>query len=85
MAPGVVKTKAKGKAGVKKDEDDPEGMVEGVSSAHSWIKAQTMIRPSKLGTVNVKHDDDNEDDEVSNEVLITLSSRDPNASHNQIW
>ena len=32
-------------------DDDLEGMVEGVSSAHSWIKAQTMIRPVTLGTL----------------------------------
>ena len=37
------------KGSTKKDDDDGEGVVEGVSSAHSWIKAQTMIRPSKLG------------------------------------
>ena len=35
-------TKVKGPGGGK--EESAEVMVEGVSSAHSWIKVQTMIR-----------------------------------------
>ena len=92
------------KGSTKKDDDDGEGVVEGVSSAHSWIKAQTMIRPSKLGkyshligwyntilisdwsgTVKQRIDDEDEDDDESNEILITLTSSDPNISTNQIW
>ena len=39
-------------------------MVEGVSSAHSWIKVQTMIRPTKLG----ENKDEGEKAEMKEEV-----------------
>jgi hypothetical protein len=29
-------------------EMEPQGILEGISSLHSWIKTQTMIRPTKL-------------------------------------
>ena len=57
--------------------------MEGVSSAHSWIKAQTMIRPTKLGAK--KRDEDDEDGEEDNEIQITLTSRNPNDSFYQVW
>ena len=64
-------------------EEDVEGMVEGVSSAHSWIKVQTMIRPTKLGT---KRDpDEDEDGDDDNDIQIMLTSRNPNDSYSQIW
>ena len=65
-------------------DEDLEGMVEGVSSAHSWIKAQTMIRPVTLGAVRATEDDDEEGDD-NNEILITLTSRNPNDSYSQVW
>ena len=37
------------------------GILEGISSLHSWIKTQTMIRPTKLG----KKKDDMSFDDVS--------------------
>ena len=40
------------------------------------------IRPTKLGQ---KRDEDAEDGEEDNEVLITLTSRNPNDSFAQIW
>ena len=58
-------------------------MVEGVSSAHSWIKVQTMIRPTKLG--ENKDEDDEEDGEENNEIQIKLTSRNPNDSYCQVW
>ena len=58
-------------------------MVEGVSSAHSWIKVQTMIRPTKLG--ENKAEDEEEDGEENNEIQIKLTSRNPNDSYGQVW
>ena len=40
------------------------------------------FRPTKLGQ---KRDEDAEDGEEDNEVLITLTSRNPNDSFAQIW
>ena len=34
---------------VKDDEQSVETQMEGISSAHSWIKSNTMLRPTKLG------------------------------------
>jgi hypothetical protein len=31
-------------------EEDGHGILEGISSLHSWIKTQTMIRPTKLNS-----------------------------------
>ena len=66
----------------KVKDEEVGGLVEGVSSAHSWIKAQTMIRPTKLGAK--KRDDDDEDGEEDNEIDITLTSRNPNDSFYQV-
>ena len=67
----------------KVKDEEVGGLVEGVSSAHSWIKAQTMIRPTKLGAK--KRDEDDEDGEEDNEIDITLTSRNPNDSFYQVW
>ena len=58
------------------------GILEGISSLHSWIKTQTMIRPSKVGgvKVNTGFDEDDEDDDV----VISLTSKDPNISTTQV-
>ena len=32
-----------------KQDEEAHGILEGISSLHSWIKTQTMIRPTKLG------------------------------------
>ena len=55
----VAKKKTGGKAG--KGDDEAHGILEGISSLHSWIKTQTMIRPTKLG----KKKDDMSFDDVS--------------------
>ena len=34
---------------VSDDEQSAETQMEGISSAHSWIKSNTMLRPTKLG------------------------------------
>ena len=43
------------------------GILEGISSLHSWIKTQTMIRPAKLGPgaggKREGYDDDDEEEE----------------------
>ena len=42
-------------------DEEAHGILEGISSLHSWIKTQTMIRPTKLG----KKKDDMSFDDVS--------------------
>ena len=53
-------------------------MVNKLSSLHSWIKAQTLIRPTKMGKSGFGgeggFDDDGDDEEF---VTISLSSRNP--------
>lgn len=49
----MTKKKLKGKG-----DEEAHGILEGISSLHSWIKTQTMIRPTKLG----KKKDDSFDD-----------------------
>ena len=66
-------------------EEEHEELVEGVSSAHSWIKVQTMIRPTKLGKKRGAEDDDDDDGEESSEILLTLTSRNPNETTAKIW
>ena len=50
---------AKRKGGKGKVDEEAHGILEGISSLHSWIKTQTMIRPTKLGK---KKDDHSFDD-----------------------
>ena len=68
-------------------EEDHEELVEGVSSAHSWIKVQTMIRPTKLGKKRkaAEADEDDDDGEESSEIMLTLTSRNPNETTAKIW
>ena len=57
----------------KKEDKSVAGVIEGISSVHSWIKAQTMVRPSNIGRTG-SHDSDDEEEDIQ----IVLSSRDPN-------
>ena len=66
---------AKAKKG-KTEEKSVEGMMEGISSAHSWIKTNTMLRPTKLGKKGGDGSDDSGDEEE--DILIALTSKDPN-------
>ena len=72
----------KAKPGVSKD-DDIKSMLGGISCAHSWIKTQTMIRPTKLG--KTRGDGSDESGEEDDDVAIVLTSRDPNVSYGNIW
>ncbi len=60
----MTKKKLKGKG-----DEEAHGILEGISSLHSWIKTQTMIRPTKLG----KKKDDSFDDvsDVDNNATVT--------------
>lgn len=57
----------------KKEDKSVAGVIEGISSVHSWIKAQTMVRPSNIGRTGSHDSEDDEED-----ITIFLSSRDPN-------
>ena len=72
----------KAKPGVSKD-DDIKSMLGGISCAHSWIKNQTMIRPTKLDKTRVNGSD--ETGEEDDDVAIVLTSNDPNVSYGNIW
>ena len=50
-------------------------MLEGISSAHIWIKTNTMLRPTKLGKKGEGSDESGDDEE---DIMIYLTSRDPN-------
>ena len=45
----------------KKEDKSGTAVIEGISSVHSWIKAQTMVRPSNLGRAGSHDSDDDED------------------------
>ena len=71
---------------VKEDEKSVEALMEGISSAHSWIKSNTMLRPQKLhkkkggeGGGGADMDDDDEED-----ILISLTSDNPNTKGNLV-
>ena len=57
----------------KKEDKGNAGIIEGISSVHSWIKAQTMVRPANIGRTGSHDSEDDEED-----IQICLSSRDPN-------
>ena len=63
----------------KKEEMSVSGIIEGISSVHSWIKAQTMVRPTNIGRSGSNDSDDEEED-----IQIFLSSRDPNVKAGMI-
>ena len=63
--------------------DGNHGILEGISSLHSWIKTQTMIRPAKLGGVKREGAGFEEDDE-DDDIVISLTSKDPNVSTTQV-
>ena len=50
---------------VNDDEQSAETQMEGISSAHSWIKSNTMLRPTKLG----KKKDEMSFDDVSYTIV----------------
>ncbi len=64
-------------------DDGSHGILEGISSLHTWIKSQTMIRPAKLGAVKREGGVFEEEDE-DDEMVISLTSRDPNISSSQV-
>ena len=57
----IIQQKAGAKKTQKKSTGDPKqgeeahGILEGISSLHSWIKTQTMIRPHPKGGKGGKH------------------------------
>ena len=67
-------------------DEDVKSMLVGISSAHSWIKTQTMIRPTKLGKSKPRDDYDgsSESDEEEDDFSIYLSSQDPNVSYGRL-
>ena len=54
------------KKGRGKQDEEAHGILEGISSLHSWIKTQTMIRPTKLGR---KKDDSFDDVSDANDHI----------------
>ena len=78
----------KGKGKVKEDEQTVETQMEGISSAHSWIKSNTMLRPTKLGKKKGggggggDGTDDEDDDEA--DIMIMLTSDNPNTAGNDV-
>ena len=72
----------KGKGKVKEDEQTVETQMEGISSAHSWIKSNTMLRPTKLSRKKGDGSDGEDDDEA--DILILITSRIPNTRGNEI-
>ena len=64
-------------------DDGSHGILEGISSLHTWIKSQTMIRPAKLGGVKREGGVFEEEDE-DDEMVISLTSKDPNTSSSQV-
>ena len=67
----------------RSDEEGNHGILEGISSLHSWIKTQTMIRPAKLGGVKREGAGFEEEDE-DDDIVISLTSKDPNVSTTQV-
>lgn len=79
----------RGKQKAKDDEQSVETQMAGISSAHGWIKSNTMLRPTKLN--KKKRDgggegegviDDDDDDEA--DIMIMLTSFDPNIVGNNV-
>ena len=87
--PGAPSVRNTGSGGedVGQQQQQQHGILEGISSLHSWIKTQTMIRPAKLGPggggKREGYDDDDEEEE-DDDIIIPLTSRDPNMSLTQV-
>ena len=64
------------------DEQSVEACMEGISSMHSWIKANTMIRPTKLGKARVEGEEGSDDEDQT--IVILLTSKDPNDPNSAI-
>ena len=60
------------------EEENNVEIISGISSAHSWIKALTFVKPKNLGR------DEEDSDEEEEEVHISLSSKNPNQTSKQI-
>ena len=75
MPPKIMKSKA------KMERNNTQEVFVGISSAHSWIKTQTMLKPTKLGK-NREGSQDSEDEDK--EILISLTSRDPKSPYGKI-
>ena len=71
----------KSRGNAKLERKDTQEVFVGISSAHSWIKTQTMLKPTKLGKNREGSQDEEDEDE---EILISLTSRDPNLSYGNI-
>ena len=64
-------SRKKGRGG--KQDEEAHGILEGISSLHSWIKTQTMIRPTKLGKKKDDSFDDVSDaDDHNMQIMMTL-------------
>ena len=58
-----------------KGDEEAHGILEGISSLHSWIKTQTMIRPTKLGKKKDDSFDDVSDaDEHHSDIIMMIIS-----------
>ena len=73
--PPKMKNKKKNSAAAA-DEQSVEACMEGISSMHSWIKANTMIRPTKLGKARVEGEEGSDDEDQT--IVVLLTSQDPN-------
>ena len=69
------------KSNAKMERKDTKEVFVGISSAHSLIKTQTMLKPTKLGKNREGSQDSEDEDE---EILISLTSRDPESSYGKI-
>ena len=76
----------KSKKTVSSDDQSLPQLMEGISSMHSWIKANTMIRPTKLGKTRgggTEGGQDGSDDE-DDTVVLSLTSRDPTLPRTEV-
>ena len=81
---------------VKEDEQSLETQMEGISSAHSWIKSNTMLRPTKLGKKKGGGGGGggeggeggagggSEEDDDETDIMIMLTSSNPNTVGNDV-
>ena len=65
--------------GKESEADEITTMVTKLSSLHSWIKAQTLIRPKQLGRSHGEGGGGLSDEDDDEYVTISLTSRDPGA------